>query len=140
MVDIYTDSSVVGSKAASTTLILLGPLYGGLYTNIFEDVETTTEGELLAIIQSIKEVKRHYPEEKDLQLMSDCSSVVNIGQTIIDSGSLPDNVKCSQRYEELLEECSGLNITIKHVLGHMNNHNANKVCDRLSRIIAQGLR
>lgn len=140
MIKAFSDSSTVDNKSAATSIFLTNTQYLGIITDVYTNVESATEGELIAVIQSLKHIKENYPEEVNVVLYCDCISIVSQCRTIIRDKAIPANVKYRKRWEEFLSLIDGLNIRIRHIHAHQESHNSNKVCDKLSNVVAQRMR
>lgn len=137
MLKVYTDCSTINSSAAATSIYLTNTEYVDMFTDTYENVKSTTEGELLAIIQSVRYVVDNMPDVTELDVHSDCISVINVCDYIIKNARLPKNIKYRQRYQEFLECSKKIKIHLHHVRAHQNSHNVNKACDKISLSVVQ---
>lgn len=131
--------SATEKLTAATSIFLTEDTYRGMLTNIYT-VESTTEGELKAIWQALKYAVTSYPDENDLEIISDCQSLVGVFKKLLKGSPLYSDAKYYDIWVDIMRMCEGKNVSCSHIKGHQVEHNPNKVCDLVSSFILAKMR
>ena len=144
MIRCYSDSGTlvnsVGATSIATSLFLTDTTYLGMITNVYRNTQGTTDGELRGIWQSLEYVTINYPDEEDIEIVTDCESLVKKFNSLLKGApintvledSVPKGIKYYKTWKDIMKMCEGKKVTVYHVKGHQESHNPNKVCDLIS--------
>lgn len=144
MIHAYSDSGTFighsGTISVATSLFLTESTYIDTLTKVYRDVESTTEGELLGICQSLEYLTTKYPNEIDIEVITDSETLANRYLQYLAGKKPKKSIKYFERWRRLMELSKDKNITVSHIRGHQDEHNPNKVCDMLSANLLQRMR
>lgn len=130
----YSDASVKGSKGAATTLILTEDTFITCFTKRYDKVSSSTEAELLGVVQTMEYISTYCKKEDKVVLLMDNKSIAVRYIKVLSTWSVPNRVEFKECYEKLLSMSKDFNVNVQHIRGHQHTHNPNKVCDILSKI------
>lgn len=135
MVNIYTDASVRNGKAVATCFIITSKTFIGHNVFEFDNVDTSTLGEIMGAINSIKYAESVTDMSDEIYLFSDSYAMRNLLKHDIKASQYSQVVLYREQLSELKELINKYNIQIKLIKGHQINHNPNKVVDLISNSV-----
>lgn len=130
----YSDASVKGSTGAATTLIITEDTFVTCFTKKYTNVSSSTEAELLGVVQTMEYISTHCKKEDKVVLFMDNKSIAIKYIKALSTWNVSNKVEFKECYERLLDMSRDFNINVQHIRGHQHTHNPNKVCDILSKI------
>lgn len=130
----YSDASVKGKKCAAATLVMTEDTFIACFTKRYTNVSSSTEAELLGVIQTMEYVNANCSKEDSIVLLMDNKSVALRFIRMLSTKRVPNKIEFKDKYDYLLKLSTDFNISIQHIRGHQYTHNPNKVCDILSKI------
>ena len=130
----YSDASTRGDSGAATTLILTDSEFVTCFTNVYEGVSSSTEAELLGVVQTMQYINQHCSPNSKVVLLTDSKAIAVKYIKILSNWVVPKNTDFYSYYVKLLQYSTGFNVSVQHIRGHQHTHNPNKVCDILSRL------
>ena len=128
---VYCDASTRKTTAIATSIALTSKLFVGVHIGVY-DVETSTEGELRAILQSVDMI-REIEDADGFTIQSDCRSLVLEGRSVLQTRKVRRDVPYKGLWYEFLRKTEGLNLRLKYIKAHDMFYNPNRACDTLSR-------
>lgn len=130
----YSDASVKGSIGAATTLIMTEDTFVTCFTKRYDKVSSSTEAELLGVVQTMSYISSNCKDEDKVVLLMDNKSIAVKYIRILSTWTVPRNMEFRDKYIKLLDMSRDFNVNVQHIRGHQHTHNPNKVCDILSKI------
>lgn len=135
MLSIYTDASVKNNKAVATCFILSSKLFIGHNVFEFNNIGTSTLGEILGAINSIKYAVSIADESEPIQLFSDSFAMRNLLKYDLDTTTYDQALMYKEELKELKSLLEKHNINLRLIKGHQASHNPNKVVDLISNSV-----
>ena len=136
MIHAYSDSGThTGAHeniSVATSLFLTDDMYLNTVTKVYYNTESTTEGELLGICQSMEFITTQYPKEKYIEIITDSESLVYAYRKYLAGVPIKRSAKYYKRWKKLLELSKGKKVKVSHIASHQEEHNPNKVCDLIA--------
>lgn len=135
MVKIYTDASVGNGKAVATCFVISSKSFLGHNVFEFSNIDTSTLGEILGAIESIKYTAEHVDTTDKISLYTDSSAVRNLLKHDLRNSTYEQVVLYREYLLELKQLIDKYRITVKLIKGHQTGHNPNKVVDLISNSV-----
>ena len=132
MLEIFSDAGLFEKHCFAATLILEN--YNrcqALFAKHYENLPTSTNGELLAVINGLEWVCQNRPEEREIELNIDNLSIATRIAEYPKNVSVPSG-PMSHLWVHIFVLLDRFdNVTVYHIPAHQETHNPNKACDVL---------
>ena len=95
----YCDASLhKNNRAVATTLILTEVMYVTCFSKTYENVASSTDAELLGVLQTVRYVHDNCADDKRVVLFTDNLSIVLQYISILANWSVPENINNREIY------------------------------------------
>lgn len=121
-------------RAVACSIILSELMFHGIETQVYTNVTTGAQAELLGIIQTMKFI-RTLEGVTDVTIYCDSESMIDLYSRILETRVLTDELNYRDEWLELMALSEGLNITPAYIQGHSMEHSCNKVCDLVAHSV-----
>ena len=135
MIEIYTDASIsVKHSIATATCFIITPVnFIGFRTFTYNNVDTSTLGEIKGAIDGIKYAASIADLNSDeVVLFSDFPALASIANCNLNKTTRNQVLTYKDEVHELQEVVKKYNVKIQLIKGHQKSNNPNKVVDFIS--------
>lgn len=135
MIRAYCDASKRNGKIAIAGIVLAGNIFVDYELRILDDITSTSQAELRAVMLIFELIGRNYDTPQDVCIHSDNASILQQYNTSLTTGSIPGNRVYREDWVKLLEMSKHCNVVTRRIRSHTGVRSCHSLCDYAVRSI-----